>query len=131
MEVYAITNITKDSEIFIEYIPNLITQTKLERQASLKSSFGFPACLCSVCSGSIEEVAKSDGRRMEIKSLMNSVSGSGRSDRKGTLAKLDRVRLLLKEEGYNGLPEFEDPGLSQAYAVYFSLYSRGELPSSN
>lgn len=131
MEVYAITNIAKGSEIYIEYIPNLITQTKLERQASLKSSFGFPTCLCSICTGSIEEVNKSDGRRMEIKSLMNSISGSGRSDRKGTLAKLDKVRLLLKEEGYHGLPEFEDPGLSQAYAVYFSLYSRGELPSSN
>lgn len=31
---------------------------------------------------------------------------NGRGDRKGTLAKMERLRVLLSEEGYHGLPEF-------------------------
>lgn len=128
MEVYAIKDIKKGEEIFIEYIPNLITQTRSERQLSLKTAFGFNSCLCSICSSPAEEVAKSDERRREIKSLGNTLINSNKNNRKGTLANLERIRILLKEENYSGLPEFDDQALSNAYAVYISLHSRGQLP---
>lgn len=104
MEVYAITNIAASAELAIEYLP-LITSTRDERQRALNDSFGFSSCLCSVCTAPPEQVEKSDARRREIKKLGEGVR-TGKSDRKGTMIKLERIRVLLEEEGYESLPEF-------------------------
>jgi hypothetical protein len=141
MEIYAITNIPSSSEIAIEYLP-LITSTRAERQRALNESFGFSSCLCPVCTAPPAEVEKSDARRREIKKLGEGVR-TGKSDRKGTMAKLERIRVLLEEEGYESLPEFgefslarprallrcpfvlaEDVSVSNAYAVYAGMYAR-------
>lgn len=105
MEVFAITAIPTGQELNIEYVPELITKTRAERQEALRSSFGFSACLCAACTASADEVAKSDARRLEIKTVGEGLRG-GRGDRAGTLEKLERMRVLLQEEGYLGLPEF-------------------------
>ncbi|ORY57715.1 hypothetical protein BCR35DRAFT_309615 [Leucosporidium creatinivorum] len=122
MEVYAITPIASSTEISIDYLP-LITSTRAERQRALKESFGFSSCLCPVCTASPEEVEKSDARRREIKQLGEGVR-TGKNDRKGTIIKLERIRVLLQEEGYQSLPEFEDMSVSNAYAVYAGMYQR-------
>lgn len=108
MEVYAITSIAPSSEINIEYLP-LITSTRAERQAALQASFGFASCLCPTCSAPPAEVEASDARRREIKGLGEQVR-VGKGDRKGTLAKLERIRVLLDQECYEGLPEFGEIG---------------------
>ncbi|KAK4702279.1 hypothetical protein P7C70_g3941, partial [Phenoliferia sp. Uapishka_3] len=123
MEVYTITPIATSTEINIEYLPQLIIQPHATRQLSLQSSFGFDKCLCSVCTAPPEEIKRSDDRRLEIKSLSEGLIG-GRSDRGKTLGSMERIRVLLEEEGYKGLPEFEDPSASNAYAVYASMHAR-------
>lgn len=148
MEVYSITSVSPGTEVTIEYLP-LVTQTRSERQQSLKNSFGFDSCLCSLCTGSVEEVQASDARRSEVRTIADSLRG-GRKDRKATMEKLERIRVLLKEEGYNGLPEFgalkgcvvvlcrfadsssrrvlfaEDTSISNAYAVFASMHQRAQ-----
>jgi hypothetical protein len=93
MEVFAIAPIPSSSEINIEYIP-LITKTRQERQESLRASFGFSACLCPACTALPAEVEKSDARRQEIKSISEGLK-AGRTDRTLTLAKMERIRVLL------------------------------------
>ncbi|KAK4056070.1 hypothetical protein OIO90_002801 [Microbotryomycetes sp. JL221] len=122
MEAYAIADIAPKDELCIEYLP-LICQTREERQKSLRDSFGFPQCLCPVCTASPDEVAKSDSRRREIKAIGETLK-DGRRDRSGTIVKMERVRVLLEQEGYKGLPEFEDTSVSNAYAVYASMHAR-------
>ncbi|GAA5825054.1 hypothetical protein JCM10212_000139 [Sporobolomyces blumeae] len=119
MEVYSTSPVPASTEITIEYIPGLITMSKAERQAALYEAFGFSSCLCPVCTGSPEEVKKSDERRREIKVLSETLEGRG--DRKATLDKMERIRVLLQDEGYKGLPAFSDQGVSSAFAVYSSL----------
>lgn len=104
MEVFSIAPIPAGSEVLIEYIPGLITQTKAERQAALYESFGFDQCLCAVCTAPPSEIAKSDDRRREIKRLSETLEGV--KDREATLAKFERIRVLLQEEGFKGLPAF-------------------------
>jgi len=113
MEVYATTPVPSGSEVTIEYIPGLVTSTKAEREAALYESFGFERCLCQVCSASPAEIARSDSRRREIKTLSEDIKGGG--DRQAALAKLDRIRTLLAEEGFKGLPSF--------CSSLFTLYS--------
>lgn len=105
MEIYTLTAHSLSSEISIEYLPTLITQTYAERQLSLQASFGFKACLCELCTGSVEKRSQSDARRIEIKELSEGLRREA-GDRKKTVQKLGRIRLLMKEEGYSGLPEF-------------------------
>ncbi|KAK4047829.1 hypothetical protein OIV83_005172 [Microbotryomycetes sp. JL201] len=127
MEVYAITDIAPSEELSIEYLP-LVCHTRAERQQALKESFGFPTCLCPVCVAPAEQVEQSDRRRREIKAIGDSLK-DGRRDRAGTMAKLDRIRVLLEQEGYKGLPEFDDTSLSNAYAVYATIRAREERPT--
>lgn len=105
MEVYPIATIPKHAEVVIEYLPQLIIQPHATRQLSLKSSFGFDKCLCPVCTAPPEEIERSDHRRLEIRSLSEGLIG-GRTDRAKTLGSMERIRVLLEEEGYQGLPEF-------------------------
>ncbi|KAM0787131.1 hypothetical protein ACM66B_006383 [Microbotryomycetes sp. NB124-2] len=122
MEVYAISDVQPREELSIEYLP-LVCHTRAERQKALKESFGFAQCLCPVCSAPADQVKASDSRRREIKAIGDSLK-DGRGDRAGTLAKLDRIRVLLEQEGYKGLPEFEDTSISNAYAVYATMRAR-------
>lgn len=105
MEVFAIASIPTGAELNIEYVPELITKTRAERQEALRSSFGFSSCLCAACTAPADEVARSDARRLEIKAVSEGLRG-GRGDRAATLEKLERIRVLLEEESYLGLPEF-------------------------
>ncbi|GAA5861632.1 hypothetical protein JCM1840_005214 [Sporobolomyces johnsonii] len=125
MEVYPICSIPASTEITIEYLPGMITSTSSERSAALRSSFGFDRCLCSVCSAPPAEVAASDARRLEIKRLSEGLR-DGRADRKATLGKMERIRTLLEEEGFKGLPAFGDPSVSNAYAVYATMHARAQ-----
>jgi hypothetical protein len=121
MEVYPITAISPSTEVCIEYLP-LITSIRSERQRALQSSFGFTSCLCALCVAPIEVVEKSDERRREIKSLSEGLR-DGRKDRKGTMVKMERIRVLLEEEGYKGLPEFGE----FCFACDARLWSDGVL----
>jgi len=104
MEVFAVSKVPAGSEVTIEYVPGLITQTWEERRKALYDSFGFDKCLCQVCSAPPSEIAKSDARRREIKKLSETLEGA--KDREATLAKFERIRILLEDEGFKGLPAF-------------------------
>lgn len=104
MEVYALNSLPKNTEITIEYLP-LITSTRAERRAALVTRFGFSSCLCDLCAAPDDVVAQSDQRRIEMRKLGEGIK-RGRADRAGTMARFERIRVLLEEEGYNGLPEF-------------------------
>ncbi|GAA5944284.1 hypothetical protein JCM10213_003212 [Rhodosporidiobolus nylandii] len=123
LELYAITPVPAGREITIEYLPTLITLTHRERQSALKTSFGFSRCLCSACSAPPEEIARSDARRMEIKSLVGSLR-AGRGDRKMTMGRMERIRVLCEEEGVRGLPDFGDESINSSFAVYKTLHAR-------
>ncbi|SCZ96498.1 BZ3500_MvSof-1268-A1-R1_Chr8-2g10237 [Microbotryum saponariae] len=121
MEVYPLTSIAPSSEITIEYLP-LITQSRAQRQKTLQSTFGFSSCLCPLCTSSPQEMEASDLRRAELSRLAKEVKQGGRTgDRKGTIKRLERMRVVLLEEGYEGMPEFEDEGVSNAYAAYRTM----------
>lgn len=105
MEVYAIRPIAKGEELNIEYLPGSVTRTSDERRNLLAMHFNFPRCLCAVCSATPERVAQSDTRRREIRQISETIK-AGRSDRKATVAKMERIRVLLNEEGYKALPDF-------------------------
>ncbi|GAA5898080.1 SET domain-containing protein [Sporobolomyces salmoneus] len=122
MEVFSITSIPAGTEVTIEYQPGMIAMTKSERQAALFESFGFDECLCRLCTSFPDDIAKSDERRREIKQLSENLEGA--SDREATFAKLERIRILLEEEGFQGLPAFADPGVSSAFRVYLGLRAR-------
>lgn len=104
MEIYAITSIPPQTEILIEYLPNLTTKTRAERRELLKTSFGFSNCLCRACTAEEEEGLASDRRRTEIGQLVRKVESVG--GRKDKVEWLERIRVLLKTEGYIGPPEF-------------------------
>ncbi|KAL8278075.1 hypothetical protein RQP46_009535 [Phenoliferia psychrophenolica] len=125
MEVYPVVDVAPQEEVTIEYLPSLIIQPHATRQISLRSSFGFDGCLCPACTASPDAIAVSDSRRLEIRSLSQGLIG-GRTDRTKTLSSMERIRVLLEEEGYNGLPEFEDPAVSNAYAVYAGMHARAQ-----
>ncbi|KPV72814.1 uncharacterized protein RHOBADRAFT_55493 [Rhodotorula graminis WP1] len=105
MEVYAVRLITKGEELNIEYLPGAVTRTSDERRNLLAMHFNFPRCLCAVCSASPDLVAQSDARRREVRQVSETIK-AGRSDRKATVAKMERIRVLLEEEGYKALPDF-------------------------
>lgn len=110
MEVYAITDIPTASELSIEYLPNMITSTATERQALLRTHFGFSHCLCPTCAAPPEVRAQSDARRTEIRKIAEGFRRPGAgADRKTKLAGLQRIQTLLEEEGYKGLPDFGEP----------------------
>ncbi|KDE06233.1 hypothetical protein MVLG_03392 [Microbotryum lychnidis-dioicae p1A1 Lamole] len=124
MEVYPLTSIAPSSEITIEYLP-LITQSRTQRQKTLQSSFGFSSCLCPLCTSSPQETEASDLRRAELSRLAKEVKQGGRTgDRKGTIKRLERMSVVLLEEGYEGMPEFEDEVVSNAYAAYRTMSIR-------
>ncbi|SGY89646.1 BQ5605_C039g11761 [Microbotryum silenes-dioicae] len=124
MEVYPLTSISPSSEITIEYLP-LITQSRAQRQKTLQSSFGFSSCLCPLCTSSPQETEASDLRRAELSRLAKEVKQGGRTgDRKGTIKRLERMSVVLLEEGYEGMPEFEDEVVSNAYAAYRTMSIR-------
>jgi hypothetical protein len=104
MEVFAVSKVPAGSEVTIEYVPGLITQTWEERRKALYDSFGFDKCLCQVCSAPPAEIEQSDARRREIKKLSETLEGA--KDREATLAKFERIRILLEDEGFKGLPAF-------------------------
>ncbi|GAA5856639.1 hypothetical protein JCM9279_006016, partial [Rhodotorula babjevae] len=106
MEVYAVRPIAKGQELNIEYLPGAVTRTSDERRNLLAMHFNFPRCLCAVCSASPSLVAQSDARRREVRQVSETIK-AGRSDRKATVAKMERIRVLLEEEGYKALPDFE------------------------
>lgn len=104
MEVYALTSIPTSTELTISYAP-LLLLPRSQRLAYLRQSFGIPTCLCSLCVSPAAEVRASDARREEMGRVSRGIK-SGRGDRKGTLEKMERLRVLLGEEGYYALPEF-------------------------
>lgn len=124
MELYAIAPIAADSEILIEYVPNLITKTRAERRAVLTSHFGFHKCMCTACEGVASEAEglASDARRKKLLEYVNSLSHIGTRAHK--LATMESMRLLLVEEKYIGPPEFEDPSISNAFAIYLSMQAQ-------
>ncbi|GAA5947674.1 hypothetical protein JCM3765_001028 [Sporobolomyces pararoseus] len=124
MEVFSVAKVPSGTEVTIEYVPGLITQTWAERQKALHESFGFDKCLCEVCSASPTEIAKSDSRRLEIKRLSETLEGV--KDREATLAKFERIRVLLEEEGFKGLPAFANSNVSSAFRVYLGLRARAQ-----
>ncbi|KAM0750702.1 hypothetical protein T439DRAFT_325754 [Meredithblackwellia eburnea MCA 4105] len=123
MELYTLTPLSPFTEITIEYLPSLILQPYSERQASLQKHFGIDRCLCELCTASVDVRVKSDERRKELAKLGKELA-TGMGGREEGLKRLERVRVLLSEEGYNGLPEFEDSGATNAYAVYASMWAR-------
>lgn len=147
MEVYALTSIPTSTELTISYAP-LLLLPRSQRIAYLQQSFGM-TCRCSLCVSSPEEVTASDNRREEIARVSRGIK-NGRGDRKGTLAKMERLRILLSEEGYFGLPEFgtfpltmtacktmtdgrgrvEDPAITNAFAVYSTMYEQSQRQQS-
>lgn len=104
MEIFAVESIAPGKEISIEYLPGLLLLTRAERSATLRSSFGFPRCLCSACTASEELGAKSDERRMRLKAIVESLKGE--ADRPTKLGWLVEMRGLLAEEKYIGPPDF-------------------------
>ena len=148
MEVFSITRVPEGTEVTIEYQPGMVAMTKAERDAALFESFGFERCLCELCSSSPDVIAESDERRREVKELSETLEGA--SDRAATFAKLERIRVLLEEEGFKGLPAFgsslssftllrisqalslmdrcltADAGVSSAFRVYLSLRARAQ-----
>ncbi|GAA5993459.1 hypothetical protein JCM10908_002200 [Rhodotorula pacifica] len=124
MEVYSVTDIPDSSELSIEYLPGLITSSAAERRQQLRTHFGFDTCLCSVCSASPEDVARSDARRREIKAISQSFRYGGGGDRKAKLAGLQRIQDLLVEEGYKGLPDFGDSDLNRAFTIFRTMSNR-------
>lgn len=149
MEVFSITRVPEGTEVTIEYQPGMMAMTKAERDAALFESFGFERCLCELCSSPPDVIAKSDERRREIKELSETLEGA--SDRAATFTKLERIRVLLEEEGFKGLPAFgssssfsltlvrirrarslmdrfltADAGVSSAFRVYLSLRARAQ-----
>ncbi|GAA5831694.1 hypothetical protein JCM11251_000796 [Rhodosporidiobolus azoricus] len=129
LELYAVTPVSAGSELNIEYLPNLLTLTRLERQNALMTSFGFSRCLCPVCTAPPDEVAKSDARRREIREIVNGLRGGAR-DRKRTMERMERVRVLCDEEGIKGLPDFGDESINSSFAVYKTLYARSQGAST-
>ncbi|GAA5886933.1 hypothetical protein JCM6882_009390 [Rhodosporidiobolus microsporus] len=125
LELYAVAPVPTGTELTIEYLPNLITLTKLERQNALKTSFGFSRCLCPTCTAAPDEIVRSDARRREIRELVNGLRG-GVKDRKRTLERMERVRVLCEEEGVRGLPDFGDESVNSSFAVYKALYARSQ-----
>ncbi|SCV67326.1 BQ2448_5972 [Microbotryum intermedium] len=124
MEVYPLTSIAPSSEITIEYLP-LITQSHAQRRQALQTAFGFSSCLCPLCTSSPQEIEISDLRRAKLKQLAGEVKEGGRrGDRKGTVESLERMRVVLEQEGYEGMPEFEDAGVANAYAAYRTMRIR-------
>lgn len=122
MEIYAIRPIAEGEEIQIEYLPNLTTKTRAERQLELKNSFGFSNCLCALCGSSEEEVMKSDARRVEIRKIVEVIEGN-EGDRKEKMAGLERMRVLLEEDGYHGPAEFNSIDVSNAFALYLQMHA--------
>ncbi|TNY18753.1 hypothetical protein DMC30DRAFT_37797 [Rhodotorula diobovata] len=129
MEVYAIRPIAKGEELNIEYLPGSVTRTSDERRNLLAMHFNFPRCLCAVCSASPEHVAQSDTRRREIRQISETIK-AGRSDRKATVAKMERIRVLLNEEGYKALPDFGDEGLNTSFRIFLSLHAQSSEPAT-
>ncbi|GAA5982035.1 hypothetical protein JCM11641_004304 [Rhodosporidiobolus odoratus] len=125
LELYSITPTARDTELTIEYLPSLLLLTHSERQTALKTSFGFSRCLCPVCTAPPAEIERSDERRREIKRLVGGLR-EGARDRKETMRKMERVRVLCEEEGVRGLPDFGDENLNSSFAVYKSLYARAQ-----
>ncbi|GAA6035499.1 hypothetical protein JCM8097_000282 [Rhodosporidiobolus ruineniae] len=129
LELYAVSPISSGTEVTIEYLPNLITLTRSERQSALKTSFGFSRCLCGVCTASPEDVARSDTRRTEIKQLVGGLR-AGVKDRKATMERMERIRALCEEEGVRGLPDFGDEQINSSFAVYKTLHARSQAGSA-
>jgi len=121
MEVYAVRPIAKGEELNIEYLPGAVTRTSDERRNLLAMHFNFPRCLCAVCSAAPDLVAQSDARRREVRQVSETIK-AGRSDRKATMAKMERIRVLLEEEGYKALPDFGASSLSLYLALAPSMH---------
>lgn len=127
MEVYASGPIPAGTEINISYL-TLLTCPAPQRSALLKEHFGFPSCACPLCRAPAAQVAASDARRLELKALSDGLR-DGRADRRATVAKMTRMYDLVREEGYVGLPEFEDEGVSSSFAVYAAMRARSARES--
>jgi hypothetical protein len=126
MTIYATTPIPESAEICIEYVPGLIQKTRAERQKILRSTFGFD-CRCPACSG---DSPQSDSRREEVDTIVNTMGGGGMGRAEG-LRLLGRLYDLLDSEGYVAMPEFTDPNVSSAFAVYSSMRRSGRLSGAN
>lgn len=105
LEVYAIDKIAAGSEVTIEYVPALLTQTREERARTLRETFGFSQCQCALCTAPPAVTEASDRRREEVREISRALS-RGAGGKKDKIAMLDRMRALLTQEGYKSLPEF-------------------------
>ncbi|KZT54090.1 hypothetical protein CALCODRAFT_23634 [Calocera cornea HHB12733] len=119
MTVYATTPITEGQEITIEYTSSLIQRTRAERQALLHESFNF-ACACECCSLTGDELAASDGRRKVLNDIVEGIA-SGEWARADVLKGFERMKELIEEEGYVGMPEFSEAGVTGAYHMWVQM----------
>lgn len=120
MTVYATTAISSTQEICIEYQSGLVQKTRDERRQSLKRDFGFD-CHCAVCAQEGEALSKSDSRRREINAIVNAL-GDGKMPNKEAMWKtLERLEVLLDEEGYKAMPEFTHQRVSDAYVGFKTI----------
>jgi len=119
MTVYVTTPIGKGEEITIEYTSALIQRTRAERQSILLESFNF-TCSCECCSLSGEQLVASDKRRCEINAIVAGIAG-GEWDRSDVLKGFERIAELTEEEGYVGMPEFSEPGVTGAYRMWVHM----------
>ncbi|KZO99178.1 hypothetical protein CALVIDRAFT_534723 [Calocera viscosa TUFC12733] len=122
MTVYATTPLAEGQEITIEYTSALIQRTRAERQAILQDSFMF-SCACECCSLTGEALAASDRRRKEVNEIVVGIA-SGGFERPTVLKGFARMAQLIEEEGYMGMPEFSDPGVTGAYHMWVQMVKR-------
>lgn len=120
MTVYATTDISPSQEICIEYQSGLVQKTRDERRQALKRDFGFD-CHCSVCSQEGEALARSDSRRREINAIVNSLGEGKMPNKEAMWSTLERLELLLEQEGYKAMPEFTHQRVSDAYVGFRSI----------
>ncbi|EIM19148.1 SET domain-containing protein [Wallemia mellicola CBS 633.66] len=121
MEIFAMRDIHKGEDISIEYLPQMITLSTEERKAKLQTTFGF-SCACQLCSSDNETIEQSDRRRKQLKLSSRNLFGAG-LNRQQMVGELERMRVILQEEGYKVLPEFEQENISKAYAVFTQMRS--------
>lgn len=103
MELYTLAELRTGTELTIDYLtPSLVTLSRADRHQRLFDSFGFTKCYCDTCCLPEDESIASDKRREEIGRITSHL-GDTAAERYSGLA---RIRILLAEEGYLGLPDF-------------------------
>jgi len=119
MSLIAIYPIPPSTPLSIEYTSGLLQLTRDERRAILKKLFNF-TCSCDCCSLDGEALIASDTRRTKIGQLVKEIREIGlQGNRRSEVLQLfAAMKNLIREEGYRGPVEFDDPNVSKAFHVY-------------